>query len=80
MSEHTRRMHSLRLLNIFMHCIRLHLGDISCRLGTSDSLLHLIQEKIKWADIMSETNKKHKKEIEDKVEEVKKSLKVSLMD
>ncbi|THU44980.1 hypothetical protein C4D60_Mb02t13070 [Musa balbisiana] len=47
-------------------------------LGTSDSLLHLIQEKIKWADIMSETNKKHKKEIEDKVEEVKKSLKADL--
>ncbi|URD89539.1 COP9 signalosome complex subunit [Musa troglodytarum] len=45
-------------------------------LGTSDGLLHLIQEKIKWADIMSETNKKHRKEIEDKVEEVKKSLKL----
>ncbi|XP_009389096.2 COP9 signalosome complex subunit 7 isoform X1 [Musa acuminata AAA Group] len=49
-------------------------------LGTSDSLLHLIQEKIKWADIMSETNKKHKKEIEDKVEEVKKSLKQADLD
>ncbi|CAL9080060.1 unnamed protein product [Musa textilis] len=68
----------LRLPNFFVHSIRLHLGDISCRLGTSDGLLHLIQEKIKWADIMSETNKKHKKEIEDKVEEVKKSLKADL--
>ncbi|WOL07612.1 COP9 signalosome complex subunit 7 isoform X2 [Canna indica] len=47
-------------------------------LGTSDSLLHLIQEKIKWADTTSEANKLHKKEILDKVEEVKKSLKADL--
>ncbi|XP_008786276.1 COP9 signalosome complex subunit 7-like isoform X4 [Phoenix dactylifera] len=44
-------------------------------LDTSDSLLHLIQDKIKWADTMSEATKKHRKEIEDRVEEVKKSLK-----
>lgn len=47
------------------------------RLGTSDNLLHQIQEKIKWADTMSEVNKKHQKEFEDKVEEAKKSIKVS---
>lgn len=47
------------------------------RLGTSDSLLHQIQEKIKWADTMSEVNKKHQKEFEDRVEEAKKSIKVS---
>lgn len=47
------------------------------RLGTSDSLLHQIEEKIKWADTMSEVNKKHQKEFEDKVEEAKKSIKVS---
>ncbi|WOK98697.1 COP9 signalosome complex subunit 7 isoform X2 [Canna indica] len=47
-------------------------------LGTSDNLLHLIQEKIKWADSMCEENKKHKKEIEDKVEEVKKSIKAEV--
>jgi len=41
-------------------------------LGTSDSLLHQIQEKIKWADTMSEVNKKHQKEFEDRVEEAKK--------
>ncbi|XP_042399161.1 COP9 signalosome complex subunit 7-like isoform X1 [Zingiber officinale] len=51
---------------------------LSSWLGTSDSLLHMIQEKIKWADTMSEANKIHRKEIVDKVEEVKKSLKVDL--
>ena len=48
-------------------------------MGTSDSLLHQIQEKIKWADTMSEVNKKHQKEFEDRVEEAKKSIKVSLI-
>lgn len=45
-----------------------------CRLTTSDNLLISIQEKIKWADSMSEVDKKHKKEVEERVEEVKKSL------
>ncbi|XP_027106585.1 COP9 signalosome complex subunit 7-like isoform X2 [Coffea arabica] len=44
-------------------------------LVTSDDLLVSIQEKIKWADTMSELDKKHGKEVEEKVEEVKKSLK-----
>ena len=44
------------------------------RLATSDNLLITIQEKIKWADTMSELDKKHKKELDEKVEEVKKSL------
>lgn len=44
------------------------------RLATSDNLLISIQEKIKWADGMSELDKKHRKEVEDRVEEVKKSL------
>uniref|UniRef100_R7WAG1 Uncharacterized protein n=1 Tax=Aegilops tauschii TaxID=37682 RepID=R7WAG1_AEGTA len=44
-------------------------------LGTSDNLLHQIQEKIKWADTTSELNKKHQKEFEDRVEEAKKSVK-----
>ncbi|XWS32431.1 hypothetical protein CRYUN_Cryun23aG0158800 [Craigia yunnanensis] len=43
-------------------------------LSTSDNLLISIQEKIKWADSMSELDKKHRKEVEDRVEEVKKSL------
>ncbi|OMO69599.1 hypothetical protein CCACVL1_19392 [Corchorus capsularis] len=43
-------------------------------LATSDNLLISIQEKIKWADTMSESDKKHRKEVEDRVEEVKKSL------
>ncbi|XP_062174847.1 COP9 signalosome complex subunit 7 isoform X2 [Alnus glutinosa] len=43
-------------------------------LATSDNLLISIQEKIKWADGMSELDKKHRKEVEDRVEEVKKSL------
>ncbi|KAL4366485.1 hypothetical protein GQ457_05G000120 [Hibiscus cannabinus] len=45
-------------------------------LGTSDNLLISIQEKIKWADNMSELDKKHWKEVEDRVEEVKKSISV----
>jgi len=47
---------------------------LSSWLGTSDNLLISIQEKIKWADSMSEVDKKHKKEVEDRVDEVKKSL------
>jgi COP9 signalosome complex subunit 7 len=43
-------------------------------LGTSDDLLASIQEKIKWADSMSEFDKKHRKEVEERVEDVKKSL------
>ncbi|KAF9624291.1 hypothetical protein IFM89_009199 [Coptis chinensis] len=43
-------------------------------LTTSDSLLLSIQEKIKWADTMSDLDKKHKKEFEDKVEDAKKCL------
>ncbi len=44
------------------------------RLVTSDNLLVSIQEKIKWADSMSELDKKHRKDLEEKTEEVKKSL------
>ncbi|KAI4354702.1 hypothetical protein L6164_003547 [Bauhinia variegata] len=47
---------------------------LSSWLTTSENLLVSIQEKIKWADTMSEMDKKHKKEVEDKVDEVKKSL------
>uniref|UniRef100_A0A2P2LU69 PCI domain-containing protein n=1 Tax=Rhizophora mucronata TaxID=61149 RepID=A0A2P2LU69_RHIMU len=47
---------------------------LSSWLATSDNLLVSIQEKIKWADTMSELDKKHRKDIEDRVEEVKKSL------
>ncbi|KMS99922.1 hypothetical protein BVRB_1g017680 isoform A [Beta vulgaris subsp. vulgaris] len=43
-------------------------------LSTSDNLLLTIQEKIKWADTMSELDKKHKKEVDDRVEDVKKTL------
>uniref|UniRef100_A0A7N0ZUH4 PCI domain-containing protein n=1 Tax=Kalanchoe fedtschenkoi TaxID=63787 RepID=A0A7N0ZUH4_KALFE len=52
---------------------------LSSWLATSDNLLLSIQEKIKWADTMSELDKKQKKDYEDKVEEAKKllSLKVS---
>ncbi|XP_039070288.1 COP9 signalosome complex subunit 7-like isoform X2 [Hibiscus syriacus] len=45
-------------------------------LGTSDDLLISIQEKIKWADTMSKLDKKHLKEVEDRVEEVKKSISI----
>ncbi|CAI9769341.1 unnamed protein product [Fraxinus pennsylvanica] len=43
-------------------------------LSTSDNLLVSIQEKIKWADNMSEMDKKHRKEVEERAEEVKKTL------
>lgn len=46
------------------------------RLGSSDNLLLTIQEKIKWADSMSEQDRRHKKEVEDKAEEMRKSIKV----
>ncbi|XP_034205209.1 COP9 signalosome complex subunit 7-like isoform X5 [Prunus dulcis] len=42
-------------------------------LDTSNNLLISIQEKMKWADTMTELAKEHKKEVEDRVEEVKKS-------
>ncbi|KAL5197184.1 hypothetical protein ABZP36_000696 [Zizania latifolia] len=54
------------------------IDTLSDWLGTSDNLLHQIQEKIKWADTMSEANKKHQKEFEDKVEEAKKSIKADI--
>ncbi|CAA0839051.1 COP9 signalosome complex subunit 7 [Striga hermonthica] len=41
---------------------------------TSDSLLVSIQEKIKWADNMAEMDKKHREEIDERVEEVRKTL------
>ncbi|RZC74477.1 hypothetical protein C5167_049958 [Papaver somniferum] len=47
---------------------------LSAWLSTSDNLLVSIQDKIKWADTRSELDKKHQKEIEDRVEEVKKTL------
>ncbi|GMJ04799.1 hypothetical protein HRI_004149100 [Hibiscus trionum] len=47
-------------------------------LSTSDNLLISIQEKIKWADTMSELDKKHRKDVEDRVEEVKKSISVEV--
>ncbi|XP_054791859.1 COP9 signalosome complex subunit 7-like isoform X1 [Prosopis cineraria] len=43
-------------------------------LSTSDNMLASIQEKIKWADTMSELDKKHKKDVEEKAEEVKKLI------
>ncbi|GLT84313.1 hypothetical protein SLE2022_025490 [Rubroshorea leprosula] len=47
---------------------------LSSWLATSDNLLISIQEKIKWADTMSELDKKHGKDVEERVEEVKKSI------
>lgn len=43
-------------------------------LSTSENMLVSIQDKIKWADSMSEVDKKHRKEVEEKVDEVKKSI------
>ncbi|KAK4752322.1 hypothetical protein SAY87_021120 [Trapa incisa] len=43
-------------------------------LSTSDNMLLSIQEKINWADNMGELDKKHRKDVEDRVEEIKKVL------
>ncbi|WJX77238.1 COP9 signalosome complex subunit 7, variant 2 [Trifolium repens] len=43
-------------------------------LSTSENMLVSIQDKIKWADSMSEIDKKHRKDVEEKVDEVKKTL------
>ncbi|KAK6920372.1 hypothetical protein RJ641_016276 [Dillenia turbinata] len=51
-----------------------------CMLQTSADLLISIQEKIKWADTMSELDKKHHKEVEDRIDEVKKSLSIKAAD
>ncbi|KHN16297.1 COP9 signalosome complex subunit 7 [Glycine soja] len=45
-------------------------------LSTSENLLVSIQEKIKWADAMSEIEKKHRKDVEEKVQELKSVIKV----
>ncbi|KAJ7544077.1 hypothetical protein O6H91_09G063900 [Diphasiastrum complanatum] len=47
-------------------------------LMTSENLLLTIQDKIKWADYMSDTERKHKKEVEDKAEEMRKSIKAEM--
>nr|XP_024383950.1 COP9 signalosome complex subunit 7-like isoform X3 [Physcomitrium patens] len=47
-------------------------------LSSSDNLLLTIQEKIKWADSMSEQDRRHKKEVEDKAEEMRKSIKAEM--
>ncbi|MCO5605913.1 hypothetical protein L7F22_060099 [Adiantum nelumboides] len=47
-------------------------------LSMSDNLLLAIQEKIKWADSMNEINLKHKKEVEDKAEELHKNIKAEM--
>ncbi|KAL6499454.1 COP9 signalosome complex subunit 7 [Orobanche hederae] len=55
-----------------------HLGSmietLADWLSTSESLLGSIQEKIKWADTMNEMDKKHRKEVDERVEEVKRTL------
>ncbi|CAM6091837.1 unnamed protein product [Calypogeia fissa] len=47
-------------------------------LGNTDSLLLAIQDKIKWADSMSDLDRKHKKEVEDRAEELRKSIKAEM--
>ncbi|CAN6566527.1 unnamed protein product [Malus baccata var. baccata] len=45
-------------------------------LYTSSNLLISIQEKMKWADTMTEVAKEHKKEVGNRVEEVKTSISI----
>ncbi|CAN6460220.1 unnamed protein product [Victoria cruziana] len=51
---------------------------LSSWLATSDNLLLTIQEKIRWADTMGELEKKHRKEVEDRIDDVKKNLKTDM--
>ncbi|KAL3651130.1 COP9 signalosome complex subunit 7 [Castilleja foliolosa] len=49
-------------------------------LSTSESLLVSIQEKIKWADTMNEMDKKHRKEVGERADELKKTLSLKQAD
>lgn len=49
-----------------------------CRLRVSDDLLGEIQSKLDWANQTSVSKQKHKAEVEDKVDEVKKNIRVWL--
>ncbi|CAH1450316.1 unnamed protein product [Lactuca virosa] len=59
---------------VVLLCPETLLSCFSSRLGTSDNLLISIQDKIKGEDTMSELDKKHKKENEERLEEVKNAL------
>lgn len=81
-----QRQHlSIFIASEFLNCLPFQKNVVAvisyrmlpCRLDTSDDLLSSIQEKIKWADTMAEVDKKHRKEIEERVEAVKKTFKVS---
>lgn len=65
---------------IYETCLLMHCCKLMCRLNTSENLLVSIQDKIKWADNMSEMDKKHRKEAEESVEEMKKSLSMKVSD
>ncbi|KAK2648939.1 hypothetical protein Ddye_016428 [Dipteronia dyeriana] len=47
---------------------------VSTWLATSDNVLLMIRDKIKWAETMCEGDRNHRKEVKDWMEEVKKSL------
>ncbi|KVH88301.1 hypothetical protein Ccrd_024180 [Cynara cardunculus var. scolymus] len=66
--EHDTHIIKLVSLELFSDC------SFCIWLSTSDNLLISIQEKIKWADTMSDLDKKHKKEADERMEEVKKAL------
>jgi hypothetical protein len=50
---------------------------MTSRLGNSDRLFLTIQKKKKKADNMSEVDRHHKKEVEDKTEKMQKTIKVN---
>lgn len=43
-------------------------------MSTSENLLVSIEERIKWADATSEIDKKHRKDVKETAEEIKKCL------
>eukprot|EP00897_Mesotaenium_endlicherianum_P000920 jgi/Mesen1/10829/ME000093S10347 len=54
------------------------IGTLAGWLSTSEDLLQSIQDKIRWADDKSDQHRRHKKELDDKMEEARKAIKLEL--
>ena len=48
----------------------------SARLSASESLLSSIEERIHWADERGQQKEQHRKDMEDRVEEIKANIRV----
>eukprot|EP00271_Cylindrocystis_brebissonii_P018263 TRINITY_DN5099_c0_g1_i4.p1 TRINITY_DN5099_c0_g1~~TRINITY_DN5099_c0_g1_i4.p1 ORF type:complete len:268 (-),score=56.31 TRINITY_DN5099_c0_g1_i4:19-822(-) len=50
------------------------ISSLSEWLGSSETLLQTIEDKIRWADVQAEKHAAHKKAVEDKVADIKKQI------